>query len=190
MNPFVGVSKFGISASSWGFWIVKFGFASIFITYLLFHIISLGIEKKDTALVFTEVGKEISNPLRTAQETSYEIMKVESFNGLSALLEYWKFYYSIYLIYIWISIFMWCIKWTPLSDGRPFTIFALALSLFFFLEVLYFVGVLRLPIETPFVAYADIGKALVHLVANTHLDYTNKITGGVIDTCKEKVCMI
>lgn len=193
MNPLVGVSKFGISAGSWFTWFIKFGFTFLFVVYLIAHAVSLGIQQKDITVTVTDLGREFWSPLQTAQEMALEIQQSTAQDIFHVIWDYWGFIFIIYKLYIIISIIVWLVAHSPLSTLDPFKNFLLGLVFFYVLEIIYMAVVLKISMNTPFIATYDVGKAILHLVLNTNINFSPiHTTGNVVDTCTvvDGVCVI
>ena len=183
----------GVKAG-WGFMrILKIGFLSLFLIYLLISISLTAYKERDLIVVVKELGEEFYNPIQTAQDVSLEMQNGE-FNGIwDSLFKYWGFYYSLYILYLWLKILSWLAGASPLSNNsETFKNILLSVTFFLFIQLLYFSLVLKESPNQLFIAFKDIFQGLVSIF--TSYDFSSGseelVDIEVKNTCNESICVV
>jgi len=167
----------------------KLIFFVLFFAYLLISIILTGIQERDFNLVVKELGEEFLSPVHTAQEFALEMQGSDT-GILGSLWKYWGFYFQLGKIYLWIWLLKKIADFFLLGTTAPLIRIGLALVVFFFIQTVYVVWILKESPDYLITAFKDIFNGLVHIFTNFSFSSGKESLISVNNTCNESVCVI
>jgi len=183
MPPKIPVGLMGRGIFFW----FKLGFFSLFLAYLLIHAIAIGIQERDALVVVKELGKEFYSPLQASQESINNLNSESLFGSLWGL---WGLFFNVYKLYLWIKIILMFLINPFLKDAIPLVIrLFFALAIFYTIQVLFAVLILKESINLPFISTWNILKGMFNLITNPNFDFSVKNIYKN-NSCSGEICSI
>lgn len=172
--------------------IVRISFFSLFFAYLLLTIIATATEQGDVNVVIKELGEELLNPLQNAQEAA-GTLKESNEGFLDGVWKYWGFYYSVFILFLWLKVIQTLIvHWllAPKETSGPFKRWGFTLAIFYIILVLHSVIFLGESVNYPFIATKDIFSTLWHVIINFDFEAgVESLISTKENTCTDGVCV-
>jgi hypothetical protein len=165
---------------------INFGFLLIFLIYILIHGVLIGINNHDITLTVKELGDEFLSPIEKAQDISLRIVNEEN-----SLFDYWGFYSSIYIIYLWIKLLGKIVGYSPFSnDSNKFINVSLGIIFFIVIQIVY-LAISGKNINVVWQVWIDIFRAINFKITGVKPNISNVVGDlNLSETCSGDICRV
>lgn len=163
---------------------LKFSLISIFVIYLIFHAVSLGLRNNDIKITILELGKEFISPISNAQATSVQIVNKEV-----GIIGYFTLYYYLFLLYSWISVFAFLCRKLVMMDDSRVTNSYIGGVVFFTLFQLIYLALTKQDLNIIWMAWKDIFRALLTILKDPNLDFNFSNFFSYNNSCVGSTCV-
>lgn len=172
----------------------------LFMAFILFNIILVGIQTKQPEKIFNDLGTRLFNPLNEIQESSniiitngyflnpsYGVMK----NIWKSFSFFWGLFFSLYTVWLWILLFRW--GFIKLNDSERLYGTLVGFIIYILIQEVY-LAMTDQSLFLPFSAIIDLFKAFPYIISDVS-GFADKFTKlesltDAKNTCNSSVCTV